>query len=219
MGVPGAGKGALSQLIAQRKGWPIISAGDLCRFHVKNGTEIGKKIDFAIKSGNLISDQLITDLVREELVSVCCDAEWVILDGYPRTEKQVEHLAALQQKDLCGVSIKVVRIVVPDQVVLDRLLNRAVCENQACKAVASFKKDADGNKTVLFCQLCGSSLEHRSDDTEETIKKRLAIYHLFEQGLIERYRTMGYEVIDVDGNKSLDQVYECFLNRVVGQQD
>ena len=85
VGPPGSGKGTLSQKCVQELGWKQISTGDLCRAHIANETEIGKKIDFAIKSGKLVDDGLISQMVFEWFSEQKNGPHTVILDGYPRT--------------------------------------------------------------------------------------------------------------------------------------
>lgn len=218
MGLPGAGKGALSQMLLVHSGWSVVSAGDLCRYHVENLTDIGKKIDFAIKSGNLISDQLVSEMVQNELAIKKISSDHIILDGYPRTIGQAVAFNDLLKLNMVDWGVVIVRFMVSDQVVMTRLTDRVVCENTACRKVYSLNADSiccskDGQK----CEQCGALLIRRSDDTQAVVIKRLAIYHQFENELIHFYRKSGYEVVDLDGEKPLNQVFDFFMDRVVGQ--
>lgn len=88
IGPPGSGKGSLSSLCTQKFGWKQLSTGNLCIKHIANETSIGKKIDFAIKSGKLIEDDLITQMITEWFTNQSVNSLAVILDGYPRTVEQ-----------------------------------------------------------------------------------------------------------------------------------
>ena len=90
IGPPGSGKGTLSQKCVQKLGWQQISTGDLCRRHIAKQTEIGKSIDFAIKSGKLVSDGLISQMVFDWFRQENIESDVVILDGYPRTVNQAK---------------------------------------------------------------------------------------------------------------------------------
>ncbi len=216
MGLPGAGKGTLAELLVERRPnekWAVISTGYLCRLHIEQETELGKKIDHAIKTGNLIPDQLVSDMVQEKLVMLQKAESSVILDGYPRTIGQAVLFDAVLKGSMkdCWECV-VVKISVPDAVVIERMLFRLVCDNKQCAAVYSSlaKQDVSG----LQCTRCGSSLVKRSDDTLETVQKRVAIYHHFENELISFYLDNGYRLIELDGTQAADTVYTNFANQV-----
>ncbi len=91
IGPPGAGKGSLSQLCVKELGWAQLSTGNLCRYHITEQTELGKQIDLAIKSGKLISDGVIVDMVDKALPETFKQSPIVILDGFPRTVAKHKH--------------------------------------------------------------------------------------------------------------------------------
>src|SRR5438105_2140053 len=100
LGPPGSGKGSVSRLCIKDLGWVQLSTGNLCRKHIAKQTEIGKEIDFAIKSGKLVSDDLITNMVLEWFQKDFDDSHTVILDGYPRTIMQAQAFTKLFDKQL-----------------------------------------------------------------------------------------------------------------------
>ena len=128
LGAPGSGKGTTAKVLAERTNLPHISTGDMFREQIKKGTELGKLANSYISQGNLVPDEVTINIVKDRLGWE--DAEnGVILDGFPRTIKQAEALASILQEKGKQVDI-VPELVVPDQVIIDRILNRATCSNK-----------------------------------------------------------------------------------------
>ena len=109
IGPPGSGKGTLSHLCVSSLRWVQLSTGNLCRKHIAEQTEIGKQIDFALKSGKLVSDSLINAMVHDWFSMTIQEADNIILDGYPRTVAQAEALHEYLQKNLSHVDVQVIR--------------------------------------------------------------------------------------------------------------
>jgi len=220
VGPPGSGKGSLSHLCIKEFGWKQLSTGDLCRKHIAEQTEIGKEIDFAIKSGKLVSDSIIVDMVNKWLIDQIESGAHVLLDGYPRNLAQAEALDAfLKDEKFSGVGVYIVTFVVPDDVVINRLCKRCICSNKDCQAVYSTAKDSPCRpKKDMICDACASPLQVRSDDTFETIKERLSIYHEYEDAMLSFYAEKGNEILKVDATKPLVEVFENF-KKVVGLKD
>jgi adenylate kinase len=213
LGPPGSGKGSLSQLCVKRLGWTQLSTGNLCREHIAEQTEIGKQIDFAIKSGKLITDSLIICMVDEWLRKNLGKHTAVILDGFPRTIKQADSLRELLAlPDFLTVKLSVIKMLVEDAEVVKRLSSRFICQNNKCQSVYSLSQNSLLKpKRYLLCDDCSSSLIRRTDDEEQAIRDRLLIYHKHEQDLINFYTGMGQLVISLDGEKSLEDVYDQFV--------
>ncbi len=217
IGPPGAGKGSLASLCVKHFAWLQISTGNLCRKHIAEQTKIGKEIDLIIKSGKLINDDLINLMVFEWLNENAGKASGVIFDGYPRTVAQAEAFDTLINSQLPDVQVKVVLFELLDDVVVNRLCSRYICQNIECQAVYSLSLQSDLSSTVTtVCDLCSGHLGRRDDDTEVAVRKRLDIYHRHENQLIDFYRHNGTKVITLDASKPLGEVFETFVSAVGG---
>ena len=211
IGPPGSGKGSLSQLCVKRLGWRQLSTGNLCRQHIARATDIGQQIDLAIKSGKLISDDLMVSMVEEWLM-VESSVTTVIFDGFPRTVRQAEALHDLlsSREDL---QLKLIRLAIPQEELLYRLLARSICENEECQQVYSMHKHSRQTPDKeMICNECQSKLIRRSDDEEAAIAERLRIYLQHEQGLVSFFERVGQPVKDVEASLPLEEVYERFLD-------
>ncbi len=217
MGPPGSGKGSLSNLCVQKLHWVQLSTGNLCRKHIAELTPIGKEIDFAIKSGNLVSDNLITAMVEEWLQEEMRKPEekTIILDGYPRTAEQAKTFDVLLKTQLKGLRLFVVRLNMPDALLINRLSNRVVCQNKDCQAVYSL---AAGSllkpRQDMVCDLCGSPLGRRKDDEINTVQERLHVYRKHEQGLLDYFKKIDQPIMELNAEKPLPQVFEDFKKMI-----
>lgn len=211
LGPPGAGKGSLAGVCIKELGWKQLSTGNLCRKHIAEQTEIGKQIDFAIKSGKLVSDSLVTGAVEEWLETNVGNVEAVILDGFPRTVAQAKSLDELLKKKEDSLRLRVFRLAVSDDTVIARLCNRYICANVECQAVYSL---GEGSKLLpkveMICDQCGQSLVRRKDDNEESVKERLKIYHKHEQDLLNFYTDMQYHIAELNVERPLHDLFEDF---------
>lgn len=215
IGPPGAGKGSLASLCVKHFDWLQISTGNLCRKHIAEQTKIGKEIDLIIKSGKLINDSLINSMVFEWLNEHVGRASGVIFDGYPRTVAQAEAFDALIDSQLSDVQVKVILFELSDDVVVNRLCSRYICQNKECQAVYSFSPQSDlASDTTRVCDLCSGPLGRRDDDTEAAVRKRLDIYHRHENQLIDFYRNNETTIITLDASKPLGEVFEAFIAAV-----
>lgn len=211
LGPPGSGKGSLSQLCIQKFGWVQLSTGNLCRKHIAEGTQIGQQIDFAIKSGKLVSDALITDMVVQWLLEQPEAGQAIILDGYPRTLVQAQELHKLLQDKPSYFKLNVVRLLVEDETVIARLSGRYVCQNKECQAVYSMVAGTSlAPKNDMICDNCSAPLIRRGDDTEQAVRNRLATNHQHEQGLLDFYKQVGQAVHEINGEKPLEVVFDEF---------
>lgn len=217
LGPPGAGKGTLSQQCVREFGWNQLSTGDLCRQNIVDKTPVGEQIDFFIRSGKLIPDSLIIEMVEDWLLKRLDEIDVLILDGFPRTVVQAEALGALLQKSaFANVRISIVQLVVDDEVVTHRLLSRLVCPNKSCGVVYSTEVPELKPRIDMMCDRCpGVSLVIRSDDNRESVKHRLAVYHKHAQELINFYSKHDRDaVVVVDANKPLPQVFMDFRKMI-----
>lgn len=177
LGGPGAGKGTQAAFITQRYGIPQISTGDMLRGAVKAGTSLGSAAKEVMDRGDLVSDDIIIALVKERIAVPDCKNGF-LFDGFPRTLPQAEAMKN------AGVAIEhVVEIAVDDQIIIDRMSGRRVHLPSGRTYHVTFNPPkVDGRDDVT-----GEPLIQREDDTEETVRKRLGIYHRQTEPLVEYY--------------------------------
>jgi adenylate kinase len=202
LGPPGAGKGTQAQFIMQRYGIPQISTGDMLRAAVKAGTELGLKAKAVMDSGALVSDDIIIGLVKERITEPDC-AKGFLFDGFPRTIPQAEALAAANvQLD------HIVEIAVDDEEIVGRMSGRRVHEASG----RVYHVTNNPPKREGLDDVTGDPLMQRVDDKEETVRKRLQVYHDQTKPLVAFYSTMkgphapAYHRIH--GVGSVDQIRE-----------
>lgn len=211
IGPPGSGKGTLSHLCLKTLGWIQLSTGNLCRKHIVEETEIGKQIDFALKSGKLVSDSLINSMVNEWFTQVIQSHDHIILDGYPRTVGQASAFNEYIKENLDFVTVNVIRFYISDDAVIARVCGRLICQNKECQAVYSLHENsALMPQQKMKCDLCLNDLGRRNDDTIASIRERLDVYHRHEQDLLDFYNSVGLPIREFVAEKSLDVVFEEF---------
>ena len=162
-----------------------ISTGDILRAEVAKGTPAGKEAGAIMKSGGLVPDAMVCGMVGERLKEPDCEKGF-ILDGFPRTIAQAETLAEILNN--MGKKIDaVIYLNVSDEIILQRLTARMNC--RGCDAI--YNKIFMPPKTEGICDKCGSELFQRADDSLETAKSRLAVFHKQTQPLIDYYEKLG----------------------------
>ena len=183
LGAPGAGKGTQAQFICEKFAIPQISTGDMLRAAVKAGTELGLKVKEIMETGGLVSDEIIIGLVKERIQQADC-ANGFLFDGFPRTIPQAQ--AMLE----AGVAIDhVVEIDVADEEIVKRLSGRRVHPGSGrVYHVVYNPPKAEGKDDET-----GEDLVQRDDDKEETVRKRLAIYHDQTAPLVSFYKQLQAE--------------------------
>ncbi|MEA3229337.1 MAG: adenylate kinase [archaeon] len=177
LGAPGAGKGTYAQILSKKFNMPHISTGDLLREVAKEESELAQEIKKIMDSGELISDNLILELLEKRIEKEDCKNGF-ILDGYPRNITQAETLSDFIKIDI------VFHFVASEHIILERLGGRLTCSG--CGAVFHIKNIPP--KIENKCDYCGASLYQREDQKPEAIKKRLRIYDDITDPLIEYYR-------------------------------
>jgi adenylate kinase len=183
LGPPGAGKGTQAQYIMQRYGIPQIATGDMLRAAVKAGTELGLKAKAVMDAGALVSDDIIIGLVKERIAQPDC-AKGFLFDGFPRTIPQAEALVS------AGVSLDhVVEIAVDDEDIVGRMSGRRM--HEASGRVYHIVNNPP--KREGLDDVTGEPLVQRADDSEETVRKRLQVYHEQTKPLVAFYSAMTGE--------------------------
>jgi len=210
LGAPGAGKGTVAKLLTELDGSVQISTGDILRGAVKAGSELGKKADAFMKSGDLVPDELIMNIMKDRLQEPDCEKGF-LLDGFPRTIPQAEALKTLLA-DL-GIELDMaVSLDVPREVILDRLTTRRTCENSDCQAIYNVKSSP--TKVDGICDKCGSKVIQREDETEEAISHRLETYTEKTAPLTGFYEKEGL-LMSVNATSS-DTVVKAIQERIKG---
>jgi adenylate kinase len=187
LGSPGSGKGTQAQYITEMYGIPQISTGDMLRAAVRAGTTLGLEAKKVMDSGALVSDDIILGLIKERIVQPDC-SNGFLLDGFPRTIAQAEGLEAL------GVEIDtVIEIVVDDDEIVKRIVGRRLHPASGRIYHVQFNPP----KTEGVDDVTGESLIQRDDDKEETVRKRLAVYHQQTKPLVGFYSAKGDKILFV----------------------
>lgn len=182
LGAPGAGKGTQAKTLAKKLSLAHISTGDILRQNVTCGSMLGKQAKDYMDKGLLVPDELVTQMVAARLNQPDTEKGF-ILDGYPRNitqAKSLEHLLKKQNRDIDYV----VDLLASEPVIIQRLSGRLACSN--CNANFHIKNMPP--RKDMVCDNCGARLYQRTDDKEETIKKRLAVYTKESRPLIQYYR-------------------------------
>ncbi len=199
LGAPGAGKGTQAEMLTKLYDIPCISTGNILRENIARNTELGQKAKEYMDAGKLVPDSLIIDLVRDRISEDDCK-NGMIFDGFPRTIPQAEEL----DKMLADLQISidhVINVEVADELIVDRMAGRTVCPSCG----ASYHKVNKPSKVAGKCDECGADLIQRDDDKEETVKKRLDVYHAQTEPLIAYYRNQG-KILDIDGVGAVEEV-------------
>lgn len=188
LGPPGSGKGTQGDLIEKRYNFPKISTGDLLRQAVLEGTPLGKKAASQMNRGELVSDSIVEEIVKERISYADC-FEGYVLDGFPRTISQAK---SLERMDGSRPEI-VIEIVMDAQTLVDRLHSRRICSQ--CGAI--YNLEVRRPKKDGVCDICQGSLIQREDDRPEVIKERLRVYQKKTAPLRDYYlRKNVYQRLD-----------------------
>ncbi|PPD04561.1 MAG: adenylate kinase [Methylobacter sp.] len=184
LGSPGSGKGTQAKFITEKYAIPQISTGDMLRAAVRAGTALGLEAKKVMDSGALVSDDIILGLIRERIAAPDC-SNGFLLDGFPRTIAQAEGLDAL------GVNIdNVVEIDVADEEIVKRIAGRRV----HMASGRSYHIEFNPPKKDCVDDVTGEPLIQRDDDQEETVRKRLRVYHEQTKPLVDFYRNKNGSV-------------------------
>lgn len=205
LGAPGAGKGTQADAIRDALSIPAISTGNLLREDIKTGTPAGLKAKDYMDAGQLVPDSIVIDVLKERITQDDCKNGF-ILDGFPRSIPQAQALEEM------GIKIdKVISIEVEDDEIIRRITGRRTCS--ACGT--SYHITDNKPKKENVCDRCGGKLITRDDDTEETIKSRLEVYHKRTEPLKSFYKKEG-KLIIVVGQKDVKDTTKLTLKALEG---
>lgn len=204
-GPPGAGKGTQADILGRRYGIKKISTGDALRAVIRSGSELGEQVKALMDEGKFVPNEIVTEIIRDRISSPDC-ANGFILDGFPRNLEQAEELVGM------GVRVnKALLINVPDEVLVDRVQGRVMCD----KCGASFHLKNNPPAVEGVCDKCGGHLQARHDDRPETVRARLKVYHEQTDPVVDFYRDRGV-LSEIDGTASIEAAAEEILKILEG---
>jgi adenylate kinase len=202
LGPPGAGKGTQAERLREDFGLPHISTGDILRAQAAQGTALGKEAQRYMDAGELVPDDVIVSMIRDR-INTGDARDGFLLDGFPRNVKQADALAqALGELDRRLTAALLIDV--PDDELVRRLAGRRVCVKNPSHI---YHVEFDPPKHEGVCDQDGSRLIQREDDKEETIRKRLDVYHSQTEPLIDDYDRAGL-LRRFDGRRSPEEVHD-----------
>ena len=204
LGPPGAGKGTVAALLKKELGVPHISTGDIFRENIKNGTELGKKVESILASGGLVPDEVTIEMVRDRL-SKDDTASGYILDGFPRTIAQAEALDGIDTID------HVLNFVLSTEEIIKRLSGRRLCKSTG----RIYHIVSNPPKVEGIDDETGEPLIQRDDDNPEAIRHRLEVYEASTAPLISYYEGKGL-LRNIDASASPEDVLASILKALRG---
>jgi adenylate kinase len=200
LGPPGAGKGTQCTKLSKALRLPHISTGDLLRDCARGSSRTSQQISDFLSGGALVPDSLVMEMLEDRTAQADCDRGF-ILDGFPRTEQQARLLDAHLSSKNIPSQLRVLRLVVPDSVLRSRLSSRLLCP----KCGAAYTRLGRDTDQFRNCEIDGYELVVREDDAASTARARLRIYEEQVPTILSYYNRRT-TVIDIDGNRGIDEV-------------
>ncbi|GGW76289.1 adenylate kinase [Streptomyces lucensis JCM 4490] len=212
VGPPGAGKGTQAVRLAEKLAVPHISTGDLFRANISRQTELGKLAKSYMDAGNLVPDEVTIAMAKDRMEQP--DAEGgFLLDGFPRNVSQAEALDRLLQSEAITLDA-VLDLEVPEEEVVKRIAGRRICRNDSSHV---FHVTYSPAKQEGVCDVCGGELYQRDDDSEETVRKRLEVYHTQTEPIIDYYKSQGL-VRTISSLGPVDEITERALEALKAEK-
>lgn len=202
MGVQGCGKGTQAQLLSKGFDLVHINVGEIFRWNIHAHTKLAARIKRLLDAGQLVQDDIVAEIVRKRLE----EHDWnygFILDGFPRNRSQAEFF--LESYDIDAV----IHIVVPDEVVMQRVLARRLCRQCGLDYNLIYHRPAVADT----CDVCGGQLVARADDTPEAVSARVQDYHLKTEPVLELFRYKEL-VVEADGARSPAEVQQAIRQQL-----
>lgn len=212
LGPPGAGKGTQARHLARRYALPLVATGDIFRDNVERDTPIGRQARAYMDKGELVPDPIVVRMVLDRLDQE--DArKGFMLDGFPRTLGQAEALEAALRGEGRPLSA-VLRFGLPDEVAVKRLAGRRTC----ARCQRTYNVELSPTRVPGVCDACGGELVQRADDEEETVRRRLDVYHRQTEPLEAFYRERGL-LREVDAEGTEEQVTDRAVRALAGAEE
>ncbi|MFI1969515.1 adenylate kinase [Streptomyces cinnamoneus] len=213
VGPPGAGKGTQAAYLAKNLAIPHISTGDLFRANISQGTPLGQKAQEYMRAGQLVPDEVTIGMAKDRMQQADA-AHGFLLDGFPRNLAQAEALDEILKADGLGLDA-VLDLEVPEDEVVKRIAGRRMC-----------RKDSSHIFHVIYnppaaegvCDVCGGELYQREDDSEETVRKRLEVYHSETEPIIDYYKAQGL-VVTISALGKVAEVTQRAMGALPSRED
>ena len=200
VGPPGAGKGTQAAFLAKNLDIPHISTGDLFRANISQGTELGLKAKAFMDAGDLVPDEVTIGMAKDRMEQP--DAvNGFLLDGFPRNVAQAEALDVVLKAEDMQLDA-VLDLEVPEDEVVKRIAGRRICRHDSAHV---FHVQYPAPNTEGVCDACRGELDQRADDSEETVRKRLEVYHTQTEPIIDYYRAQNL-VVTISALGKVDEV-------------
>ncbi|GHJ93111.1 adenylate kinase [Streptomyces sp. NE5-10] len=200
VGPPGAGKGTQAAFLAKNLDIPHISTGDLFRANISQGTALGLEAKGYMDRGELVPDEVTIGMAKDRMEQADA-ANGFLLDGFPRNVAQAEALDVVLKADDMQLDA-VLDLEVPEDEVVKRIAGRRICRNDSAHV---FHVEYNAPKTEGVCDTCGGELYQRADDSEETVRTRLEVYHTQTEPIIDYYRAQNL-VVTISALGKVDEV-------------
>ncbi|KJP89108.1 hypothetical protein AK88_01194 [Plasmodium fragile] len=218
-GAPGVGKGTFAEILSKKENLKHINMGNILREEIKKKTAIGKEIDHVVKSGNLVQDDLIIRIMKDEIAKVTGDKnsyfKGFILDGFPRNLFQCKELVKITSIDLF------INIYMPRHILIKKIMGRRICNECNRNFNVVHIRDEPYDMLPILppqdCETCkgNPTLQTRSDDSEETVTHRLNTYESTNSPLINFFKNSNCNLVDFEIKRGL-QDFDAF-HRIVAQ--
>ncbi|QOV36242.1 adenylate kinase [Streptomyces ferrugineus] len=213
VGPPGAGKGTQAAFLAKNLSIPHISTGDLFRANISQQTELGKLAKSYMDAGNLVPDEVTIGMAKDRMEKP--DAEnGFLLDGFPRNVSQAEALDEMLQSESMKLDA-VLDLEVPEEEVVKRIAGRRICRKDSSHV---FHVTYSRPKKEGVCDACGGELYQRDDDSEETVRKRLEVYHTQTEPIIDYYKAQGL-VVTISALGKVEEVTARAMEALQSDED
>ncbi|MFI1564032.1 adenylate kinase [Streptomyces sp. NPDC020490] len=213
VGPPGAGKGTQATRLAAKLRVPHISTGDLFRANISQQTELGKLAKSYMDAGNLVPDEVTIAMAKDRMEQP--DAEGgFLLDGFPRNVSQAEALDELLTTEAIKLDA-VLDLEVSEEEVVKRIAGRRICRNDSSHV---FHVTYSKPKQEGVCDVCGGELYQRDDDSEETVRKRLEVYHTQTEPIIDYYKAQGL-VVTISSLGPVEEITQRALEALKREDD
>ncbi|MFD7878789.1 adenylate kinase [Streptomyces sp. NPDC059766] len=213
VGPPGAGKGTQATLLAAKLGVPHISTGDLFRANISQQTELGKLAKSYMDAGNLVPDEVTIGMAKDRMEQPDAGSGF-LLDGFPRNVSQAEALDEVLNTESIKLDA-VLDLEVPEEEVVKRIAGRRICRNDSAHVFHVTYKPAAKEGV---CDVCGGELYQRDDDSEDTVRKRLEVYHTQTEPIIDYYKAQGL-VVTISSLGPVEEITKRALEALKREDD